>query len=103
MAEPLRILFVEDSPHDAELEENELRKGGIVFTSQRVETRATLERALKEFAPDLIISDYALPNMNGLKALEIAHGLAPEVPFIFVSGTIGEERTIESLKNGATD
>jgi signal transduction histidine kinase len=103
MVEPLRILFVEDSRHDAELEELELRKGGLAFTSQRVQTREDLERALKEFSPDLIISDYAIPGMDGLKALQIVKGLSPEVPFIFVSGTIGEERAIESLKNGATD
>jgi two-component system cell cycle sensor histidine kinase/response regulator CckA len=103
MSEPLRILFVEDSPHDVELEEAELRKGGLTFTSRRVQTRADLERALKEFSPDLIISDYAMPGMDGLKALQISRGLCPEVPFIFVSGTIGEERAIESLKDGATD
>ncbi len=103
MDRPMRILFVEDSLQDAELEENELRRGGVTFTSQRVQTRADLELALKEFAPDLVISDYSLPKMDGLKALDIVRTIAPEVPFIFVSGTIGEERAIESLKNGATD
>lgn len=103
MSELLRILFIEDSPDDAELEANELRKGGLAFTSRRVHSRADLERALKEFSPDLIISDYAIPGMDGLKALQMVRGVSPEVPFIFVSGTIGEERAIESLKNGATD
>src|SRR5690349_13693030 len=100
MGDLLRILFVEDSRHDAEMEEDELRKGGIDFTSLRVQTRPDLLRALKEFKPQLIISDYSFPDMNGLVALGIAREHAPEVPFIFVSGTIGEERAIESLKSG---
>ena len=103
MVEPMRILFVEDSQHDAELEEQELRRGGVVFVTRRVETRQDLERALSEFRPGLVISDYSLPDMDGLKVLQIVRRIAPEVPFIFVSGTIGEERAIESLKNGATD
>src|SRR5437773_7126833 len=59
--------------------------------------------ALRDFNPHLVISDHSLPNMDGLTALKITHEIRPEVPFIFVSGTIGEERAIESLKNGATD
>ena len=103
MRSDLRIVFVEDSPWDAELEERELRKGGLQFDSMRVWTREDCVRALKQFKPDLIISDYSLPEMDGLAALKIASEICPNVPFIFVSGTIGEERAIESLKRGATD
>ncbi len=103
MTEPLKILFVEDSREDAELEEHELRKGGLAFVSRRVDTRKDLERALTDFIPDLVISDYSLPDLDGLMVLDIVRSAAPEVPFIFVSGTIGEERAIESLKRGATD
>src|SRR5687767_3350716 len=99
----VRILFVEDSREDVEIEERELRKGGLVFDSVRVETGEALYLALEEYVPSLIISDYTLPQMDGLRALKIAHALRPEVPFIFVSGTIGEERAVESLKKGATD
>jgi len=103
MRSDLRIVFVEDSPQDAELEERELRKGGLQFDSMRVWTREDCVRALKQFKPDLIISDYSLPEMDGLAALKIASEICPNVPFIFVSGTIGEERALESLKRGATD
>jgi len=103
MRSELRIVFVEDSPWDAELEERELRKGGLQFDSMRVWTREDCVRALREFKPDLIISDYSLPEMDGLGALQIASEICPNVPFIFVSGTIGEERAIEGLKRGATD
>ena len=103
MRSDLRIVFVEDSPWDAELEERELRKGGLQFDSMRVWTREDCVRALKQFKPDLIISDYSLPEMDGLAALKIASEICPNVPFIFVSGTIGEERALESLKRGATD
>jgi two-component system, cell cycle sensor histidine kinase and response regulator CckA len=103
MDRPLRILFVEDSEEDAELIERELRKAGIGFESVRVDTKPALVQALQEFSPDLILSDYALPSFDGTAALELAQQLSPQTPFIFVSGTIGEERAIESLKRGATD
>jgi len=103
MDEPLRVLFIEDSALDAELEENELRNGGLSIHSKRVETREDLVRTLRAFNPELVISDYSLPSMDGLTVLETVREILPEVPFIFVSGTIGEERAIESLKNGATD
>ena len=99
----LRILFIEDMPEDVELEEIELRKGGVVFTSLRVETRESLLRALVEFKPELVISDYSLPHLDGLAALKIVRERTPEIPFIFVSGTLGEERAVSSLKEGASD
>lgn len=99
----LRILFVEDVAEDAELEERELRRDGLDFTSLRVETREDLARSLTEFQPSLVISDYSLPTMDGLTALQIVREKLPDIPFVFMSGTIGEERAIESLKKGATD
>src|SRR5258708_31437831 len=103
MAKEHYILFVEDSPEDVFLGERALRKGGVVFQSQQVETSEDLRRAIAEFKPDIILSDYSLPQLDGLSALKIAREACPDVPFIFVSGTIGEERVIESLKKGATD
>src|SRR5882762_4193175 len=99
----LRVLFIEDSREDADLEERELRRQGLRFKSLRVQTRADLLRALGEFKPEVIICDYSLPGMDGLTALRIVRKYLPEVPFIFVSGTIGEDRAVESLKAGATD
>jgi DNA-binding NtrC family response regulator len=103
MDKKLRILIVEDQNTDAELMERELRKGGLSFSSKRVETKEDFLKELKVFAPDLILSDYKLPSFNGSSALAIAREQCPKVPFIFVSGTIGEELAIETLKEGATD
>jgi two-component system, cell cycle sensor histidine kinase and response regulator CckA len=101
--QPIRILFVEDSPEDAELEEAELRQAGIVFASRRVETRQSLLQAFSDFKPDLVISDHSLPDLSGLEVLRVVREVSPDLPFIFVSGTMGEDRAVESLKNGATD
>lgn len=98
-----RILILEDVPADAELMENELRKGGLKFTSKRVMTREEFAGSLGSFAPDLILSDYSLPQFDGLSALEIAKATSPDVPFIFVSGVMGDERAVETLKKGAVD
>jgi len=104
MEQEIRVLLVEDVETDAELELRELQKGGFACISQCVETEKEFIRALKEFRPDLILSDFSLTDaFDGMKALSITRKLAPDVPFIFVSGTIGEERAIESVKSGATD
>src|SRR5512143_2039213 len=104
MNKELRLLILEDQVTDAELCERELKRAGLHITSHRVETRAAFEAALDQFAPDLIISDFSLPSaFDGLSALELARHKLPEVPFIFVSGTIGEERAVEAMKRGATD
>lgn len=99
----LRILLVEDSELDAELVLHELGRHKLAFMSQRVWVEGDLVNALADFSPDVILSDYSMPNMDGLRSLQIARELASDVPFIFVSGTIGEERAIEALRNGATD
>ncbi|MDP1634476.1 MAG: response regulator, partial [Gallionellaceae bacterium] len=76
----MRILMLEDTPSDAELEEYELRKAGIPFDLQRVETRDDFVRALEEFKPDIILSDYNLPNFSGMEALEIVRSDHPDIP-----------------------
>ena len=95
--------MLEDSEADAELTEHTLQTGEIAFSSRRVETRADFIRALEQSPPDLILSDYALPAFDGYAALAIVLKKCPETPFIFVTGTLGEEVAIETLKQGATD
>jgi PAS domain S-box-containing protein len=103
MDKELRILILEDVPADAELMERELRRGGNKFSSKRVDTKKAFLKELKDFAPDLILGDYNLPSFDGIAALAIVQEKHPDIPFIFVSGTIGEEMAIETLKKGATD
>ena len=95
--------MVEDDLADAALVENALHKDGLHFTVERVETGEDYIRALDHGAPDVILSDYALPSFDGYTALSIAQKKYPDVPFIFVTGTMGEEVAIETLKSGATD
>lgn len=95
--------MLEDDAADAELTKFALRKGGVHFSVARVETRHDYVSELKERPPGLILSDYSLPGFNGHDALEIAREECPETPFIFVTGTMGEEVAIETLKGGATD
>jgi len=103
MDRELRILMLEDVAADAEMAEHELRNGGITFQSKRVETKGPFIKELNDFSPDLILSDYTLPHFDGLSALTIAKAQYPDVPFILVSGAIGEELAIKLLKTGATD
>ena len=102
MNETLRILYVEDCPNDRELIANALRREGLhcefVYAASQKEFREALNGSY-----DLILSDFTLPTFSGATALELALAARPGVPFIFVSGTIGEERAVESLKRGATD
>lgn len=95
--------MVEDDITDAELVKHALNKDGLSFTIERVETSEDYVRALDHGAPDVILSDYALPSFDGYTALSIALKRYPDVPFIFVTGTMGEEVAIETLKSGATD
>ena len=101
--ERLRILHLEDNVADAALVEVLLRSAHFDCDVERVETRAEFEAALRCGTFDLILSDYSLPGFDGQSALELARSLRPDVPFLFVSGTIGEDRAVESLKGGATD
>ncbi|MBE0557715.1 MAG: response regulator [Proteobacteria bacterium] len=86
----IRVLILEDRGSDADLIEFELQEAGIAFTSHRVEKERDYVRALQEFSPDLILSDYDLPQYNGALALVAAKKLRPEVPFILVTGAIDE-------------
>lgn len=103
MKAPLQLLIVEDSAADAELIVRYLRKTGLDVVARRVETEADLLSALEEQHPDVILSDFSLPQFSGLRALETSLAHAPDTPFIYVSGTIGEERAIDALRRGATD
>jgi signal transduction histidine kinase len=98
----IHILMLEDDAADAELTRFALRKGGLNFSLTRVETKDEYVKRLEE-QPSLILSDYSLPGFNGHDALEIAQKKCPETPFVFVTGTMGEEVAIETLKSGATD
>ena len=103
MKTPLNILHLEDSGVDAELIQLRLEADNISCAIKRVQTRGEFEAALKQPEVDLIISDFTLPSFDGLSALEMARAERPGLPLIFVSGTIGEEAAVESLKAGAVD
>jgi PAS domain S-box-containing protein len=103
MRRPLRILSIEDDPKDTELIQNLLESEDMVCEITRVDTQAAVEASLEQGGIDLILADYTLPAFDGLSALKLAMKTCPEVPFIFVSGTLGEEVAIEALKVGATD
>ena len=103
METPIRILHLEDVAKDAELIQEILQDEGLAFQASTVKTRAEFEAALQQGEIDLILADYNLPGFDGLSALALAKASHPAVPFIFVSGSIGEELAIEISKNGATD
>jgi PAS domain S-box-containing protein/diguanylate cyclase (GGDEF)-like protein len=97
------VLAVEDSETDFELVRRHLVKSGLNCVIHRVSTEATFVEALHNLKPDIILSDFSMPRFDGVRALEIANVQAPDIPFLFVSGTIGEERAIDALHRGATD
>jgi PAS domain S-box-containing protein len=99
----LQFLLLEDSALDAELIQATLEAGGMVFKLMWVQSREQFSQALHGHQFDLILSDYSLPEFDGLSALTLAQQVCPQVPFIFVSATLGEELAIETLKSGATD
>ena len=103
MKQNLRILHLEDSPNDAELIIGKLEEGGFACDVKLVQSRDNYSQALKEGCFDLIMADYTLPSFDGMTALAMARESCPDTPFIFVSGTIGEERAIAALREGATD
>src|SRR5712671_4177696 len=103
MRNPLRILSIEDDPKDTELIQDLLETEDIVSEVTRVDTQAALLASLEQGGIDLILADYTLPSFDGISALKLAMTACPEVPFIFVSGTLGEEVAIEALTIGATD
>jgi DNA-binding NtrC family response regulator len=103
MVESLYILILEDDPADAELAQYELEGAGLVFTSKVVTSEKDFVFELRESSPDLILSDYDLPQYNGALALAEAGRRCPDTPFILITGAIGEDRAIEILTQGAKD
>lgn len=99
----LKILLIEDIHDDAELVAQQLRREGLIFSLTRVSSKEEMEKEFRAGAPDLILADYTLPAINGIAVLRIARVLCPNVPFIFVSGEVSDERAVEALKHGATD
>ena len=99
----LRILFVEDNSSDVELEVIELRKENLSFEYTTVFTDKDLRKALVEFIPDLIISDYSMPSFNGLQALKVVKEINTDIPFILCTGSVNEEVAVECMKLGAED
>jgi diguanylate cyclase (GGDEF)-like protein/PAS domain S-box-containing protein len=100
----LNILFIEDTPDDAELAVRNLSKEGFEIKWERVDNEPDLRHILTgQWEPDVILSDYSMPGFSGRAALQVCQEIVPEIPFIFLSGTIGEELAIESLHEGATD
>lgn len=103
MAAPLNLLILEDSPEDAELMAHRLIRAGFKLNWQRVETERDFLAQLQATPPDLILSDHSMPKFSGLRAAEILQAQGLDVPFILVSGSIGEEAAVEAMKRGATD
>ncbi len=103
MKEELKILIVEDQEADAELMKKELENKRFQFISKVVIAEGDFQQALKEFKPDVILSDYSLPQFNGMDALKIALKSAPLIPFIVVTGTLSEEIAVDCIKTGAWD
>ncbi len=103
MKQSLRILHLEDDPADAELVQATLADEGIDCETLVVATRGDFIAAVEQGGFDLVLADYALPAFDGMTALAIVRERRPELPFVFVSGRLGEEAAIESLRNGATD
>ena len=103
MENAVRILMLEDRPEDAVLVKEELRRGGLRFTFERVETRKDFLQQIAHYKPDLILSDHGLPAFDGFSALRIAREKCPDIPFVFVTGALGEEFAIRTFENGASD
>lgn len=103
METKLNILILEHDTNDLELLQYQLKKSDLIHMSEVVQTREEYISALQVFKPDIILSDYSLPTFDGLSAFKIRQEIAPEVPFIIVSGTIGEENAVELIKMGITD
>src|SRR5438093_3037057 len=100
---PVNLLFVEDSAEDVQLALRALRRDGLETLWRQVDSQSAMKVALSEARPDAILSDFSMPGFDGMEALLLAREIVPQVPFIFLSGTIGEERAIAAIRMGATD
>ncbi|MFA6978913.1 MAG: response regulator [Ignavibacteriaceae bacterium] len=103
MTNEIKILILEDVPEDAEIIERHLRRFGLTFTSKRVETESDFLKALARFSPDIILADYLLPSFNAVYALSDKKSVAPDIPFIVVTGSVSEDIAVECMKAGAED
>src|SRR6266540_7110492 len=103
MKKELDILIIEDVVHDAELIEQELRSGGLAFRSRRIQNREALLQELQQGRPDVVLSDFTLPEFDALQALHLLRQLQLDVPFILVTGTRSEEVAVECIREGADD
>src|SRR5688572_8654286 len=101
--QPVRLVLVEDMPMEAEIAIRQLESGGFACAWKRVDSEVALRSELRNFRPDVILSDFTLPGFDGLTALDVSLEVAPDTPFIFLSGTLGEERAIDALQRGACD
>lgn len=102
MSKLIKVLIVEDSEDDIQLLLRELKKGGYKPTHKRVETATAMKKALKEHW-DIILSDYKMPKFSGPEALKVLQASKLDIPFIIVSGSIGEEAAVDTLKEGTHD
>src|ERR1035438_409793 len=103
MNRPFRILHIEDLPSDAYLVEREIRKALGAIEILLVETKDTFSKALKEFKPDIVLSDMSLPEFDWLTAFNLTREESPSIPFIIVTGTINPDIVSDCLKSGITD
>jgi diguanylate cyclase (GGDEF)-like protein/PAS domain S-box-containing protein len=99
----IRVLLSEDNPDDEMLELRELKRAGLRVEHRLALTADEFLGGLRDFRPHVVISDFSMPKFDGMQALDLAREHAPDIPFIFVSGTLGEDYAIRALKNGATD
>ncbi len=103
LCEKLKILMLEDNKLDAKLIKEELTEHKFDFTSELVDTEKDFITSIHNFKPDIILSDYSLPQFTGFEALEIAKKLVPTIPFIIITGSLSEEKAADSIKAGAWD
>src|SRR5688572_11561783 len=103
MNRPLRILHLEDLPEDAELVGRALKRSGVECEIVHVDDKVNFVAALKEFAPDIILSDHSLPSFDSHEALKIVKELGITIPFILVTATVSEEYAVSIIKEGASD
>lgn len=101
-ATPLNVLLAEDSPNDAELIIAELERAGYAPVCRRVDSESAFKAELEK-KPDIVLSDYSMPGFSGPRAVELLHQSGLNIPFILISGTVGEESAVEAMKIGATD
>jgi len=100
---PVKILILEHEPDDIDLLQYQLKKGGLSYSATVLQERELYTRTLSDLRPDIVLSDYVLPDFDGATAFYIKQEVSPDIPFIIVSGTIGEEKAVDLIKAGVTD